>query len=167
MTIRVADLSLAAFGKREISLAESEMPALMALREKYVAQQPLAGARIIGCIHMTVQTAVLIKTLYALGAEVRWSSCTHLFDPRPCRCCHGGRWCTLYSRGKAKPKRNTSGALSKRFSRMASRGMPTSYSTTVATLTLMIHEKYPQMLENIHGISEETTTRGPSSLGDA
>ena len=72
---KVADMSLADWGKKEISIAESEMPALMALREKYRASQPLAGARIIGCIHMTIQTAVLIETLIALGAEVRWTSC--------------------------------------------------------------------------------------------
>ena len=72
---KVADISLADWGKKEISIAESEMPALMALREKYRAEQPLAGARILGCIHMTIQTAVLIETLIALGAEVRWTSC--------------------------------------------------------------------------------------------
>ena len=72
---KVADIELAAFGRREITLAEREMPALMALRRRYEASQPLAGARIIGCIHMTVQTAVLIETLTALGADVRWSSC--------------------------------------------------------------------------------------------
>ncbi|MEM7290822.1 MAG: adenosylhomocysteinase, partial [Pseudomonadota bacterium] len=72
---KVADMSLADFGRREIAIAESEMPALMALRAKYKAEQPLAGAKIIGCIHMTIQTAVLIETLRELGADVRWSSC--------------------------------------------------------------------------------------------
>src|SRR5690606_32557297 len=72
---RVADIGLAAWGRREIEIAETEMPALMALREQYRAAQPLAGAKILGCIHMTIQTAVLIETLQALGAEVRWSSC--------------------------------------------------------------------------------------------
>ena len=72
---KVADMSLAEFGRKEIQLAEAEMPALMALRRKYEGEQPLAGARILGCIHMTIQTAVLIETLVALGAEVRWSSC--------------------------------------------------------------------------------------------
>ena len=72
---KVADISLAEFGRKEIALAESEMPALMKLREKYGSSQPLAGAKIMGCIHMTVQTAVLIETLVALGASVRWSSC--------------------------------------------------------------------------------------------
>src|SRR5579862_2595421 len=72
---RVADMSLAAFGRREINLAEVEMPGLMAIREEYAGAQPLAGARISGSLHMTVQTAVLIETLIALGAEVRWASC--------------------------------------------------------------------------------------------
>ena len=72
---KVADISLADWGRREITIAEGEMPALMAMREKYSAEQPLAGAKILGCIHMTIQTAVLIETLQALGAEVRWSSC--------------------------------------------------------------------------------------------
>jgi adenosylhomocysteinase len=72
---KVADLSLAAFGRKEIELAEHEMPGLMALRERHAAAQPLAGARITGSLHMTIQTAVLIETLVALGAEVRWASC--------------------------------------------------------------------------------------------
>ncbi len=72
---KVADISLAEWGRRELEIAEGEMPALMALRDKYSASQPLAGAKILGCIHMTIQTGVLIETLIALGAEVRWSSC--------------------------------------------------------------------------------------------
>ena len=72
---RIADLSLAAWGRREIAIAETEMPGLMAIREEYAAAQPLRGARIAGSLHMTIQTAVLIETLKALGAEVRWASC--------------------------------------------------------------------------------------------
>ena len=72
---KVADISLADYGRREITLAEAEMPALMGLRRRYEADQPLKGAKIAGCIHMTIQTAVLIETLVALGAEVRWTSC--------------------------------------------------------------------------------------------
>ncbi|MBW9250011.1 MAG: adenosylhomocysteinase, partial [Acidithiobacillus ferriphilus] len=72
---KVADISLADWGRKETRIAETEMPALMTIRRKYQAQQPLKGARIAGCIHMTIQTAVLIETLVALGAEVRWSSC--------------------------------------------------------------------------------------------
>src|SRR5476649_1638466 len=72
---KVADISLAGWGRREIAIAETEMPGLMALRSEYGASQPLKGARIIGCLHMTIQTAVLIETLVHLGASVRWSSC--------------------------------------------------------------------------------------------
>src|SRR5215208_2510405 len=72
---KVADLSLAAWGRKEIAIAETEMPGLMAIREEFAAQQPLRGARIAGSLHMTIQTAVLIETLKALGAEVRWASC--------------------------------------------------------------------------------------------
>ena len=72
---KVADISLAGWGRKEIQIAETEMPALIALRDKYAGEQPLEGAKILGCIHMTIQTAVLIETLIALGAEVRWSSC--------------------------------------------------------------------------------------------
>ena len=71
---KVADISLADYGRREITLSEAEMPALMGLRRRYQAEQPLKGAKIAGCIHMTIQTAVLIETLVALGAEVRWTS---------------------------------------------------------------------------------------------
>ncbi|HKQ30767.1 MAG TPA: adenosylhomocysteinase, partial [Burkholderiales bacterium] len=71
----VADISLAAWGRKEIQIAESEMPALMAIRQEYAAKQPLKGARVTGSLHMTIQTAVLIETLKALGADVRWASC--------------------------------------------------------------------------------------------
>ena len=72
---KVADITLADWGRKEIAIAETEMPGLMAVREEFAQQQPLAGARITGCLHMTIQTAVLIETLTALGAEIRWSSC--------------------------------------------------------------------------------------------
>ena len=78
---KVADIHLADWGRRELEIAESEMPALMALRKAYRDEQPLAGAKILGCIHMTIQTGVLIETLVELGAEVRWSSC-NIFSTR-------------------------------------------------------------------------------------
>jgi adenosylhomocysteinase len=85
---KVADITLADFGRKEIDLAEKEMPGLMALREKYGESKPLKGARIMGSLHMTIQTAVLIETLVSLGAEVRWCSCNIIFYTRP-RCgCH-------------------------------------------------------------------------------
>ena len=81
---KVKDINQAEFGRKEISLAETEMPGLMALRKEYQGKNPLRGARILGCLHMTIQTAVLIETLVDLGAEVRWSSCCLLYtSPRP------------------------------------------------------------------------------------
>ena len=92
---KVADINLADWGRKEIILAQAEMPALMKLRERYGEEKPLEGAKIMGCIHMTIQTAVLIETLIELGAEVRWSSCNIFFDSRSCssRYC-----CSWYSR---------------------------------------------------------------------
>ena len=85
---KVKDMSLAEYGRREIHLAEAEMPGLMALRREYEESQPLKGARIAGCLHMTIQTDVLIETLSALGAEVTWSSCNIFFYSRPRCCCY-------------------------------------------------------------------------------
>jgi len=84
---KVKDMSLADWGRKEITLAEAEMPGLMALRKEFGASKPLAGARVAGCLHMTIQTAVLIETLVELGAEVTWSSC-NIFDARPRCCCN-------------------------------------------------------------------------------
>ena len=129
---KVADIKLADFGRKEITLAEAEMPALMALRRRYAKEQPLAGARIIGCIHMTIQTAVLIETLTELGAEVRWSSC-NIFStqttPLPPWLATG----IPYSHGRVRPKTNTNGVSNKPFCRMANLGMPTCCWMTVVT----------------------------------
>ena len=110
---KIKDLALADWGRREIRLAESEMPALMRLREKYSAEQPLKGAKIIGCIHMTVQTAVLIETLVALGAAVRWSSCN--ISQRKTK--QRQPWSLPASQsmhGRVKPTKKVSGASNKR-----------------------------------------------------
>ena len=93
---KVADISLADFGRKEISLAETEMPGLMALREEYKGKKPLDGARIVGCLHMTIQTAVLIETLAELGADIRWSSCNIFFHSRSCCCCDCEGWNTSF-----------------------------------------------------------------------
>jgi adenosylhomocysteinase len=122
---KVADLSLAAFGRKEIDLAENEMPGLMATRAKYAADQPLKGARIAGCLHMTIQTAVLIETLTYLGAEVTWSSC-NIFSTQdhaaaaiaaagestPLPLLHMSLMAQVFpsSRGRARLRRSTSGA---------------------------------------------------------
>ena len=109
---KVADMSLADWGRKEIAIAETEMPGLMALRDEYGDDKPLKGARITGCLHMTIQTAVLIETLTALGAEVRWSSCNifstqdHAAAPLPPPACR-------FLPGKKRRKKNIGGASSK------------------------------------------------------
>ena len=91
---KVKDINLAEFGRKEISIAESEMPGLMALRKEYKGKKPLKGAKILGCLHMTIQTAVLIETLVELGAEVRWSSCN--IHTRSCSCSYSQSWNTSF-----------------------------------------------------------------------
>ena len=154
---RVADISLADFGNREIALAESEMPALMALRKRYAAEQPLAGAKIIGCIHMTVQTAVLIRTLRALGAEVRWSSC-NIFSTQD----HSAAAMAL----DGVPVFAWKGETEEEYDwcirqTILKDGEPWQANVLLddgGDLTAMIHQEFPAMLDHIHGISEETTT---------
>ena len=120
---KVADLSLAEFGRKEIRLAEHEMPGLIATRKEFAASQPLKGARITGSLHMTVQTAVLIETLTALGADVRWASLQHLLDPgsrggggrrRPRRDARRTPTGCRCSRGRARRLRSTGGAPTRR-----------------------------------------------------
>ena len=154
---KVADINLAEFGRREISLAENEMPALMALREKYRAEQPLAGAKIMGCIHMTIQTAVLMETLVDLGAELRWSSC-NIFSTQD----HAAA--AIAEKGI--PVFAWKGMNEEEFDwcieqTILSDGKPWDANMILddgGDLTAMVHEKYPEMLERINGISEETTT---------
>ena len=88
---KVKDISLAEYGRKELDIAETEMPGLMALREEFGKGKPLKGARIVGSLHMTIQTAVLIETLTALGADVRWASCNIYLNPGPCRCGYCGQ----------------------------------------------------------------------------
>ena len=106
---KVADISLADWGRREIDIAETEMPGLMALREEYGASQPLQGALIAGCLHMTVQTAVLIETLAALGADIRWSSC-NIFSTQDHAAAAIAATGIRCSPGRVKRKRNSGGA---------------------------------------------------------
>jgi adenosylhomocysteinase len=154
---KVADMSLADFGRREIELAEAEMPALMALRKKYEKDQPLKGAKILGCIHMTVQTAVLMETLKHLGAQMRWSSC-NIFSTQD----HAASAMVANNI----PTFAWKGETEEEFlwcieQTILSDGAPWDANMVLddgGDLTAMLHEKYPQMLKNIHGISEETTT---------
>ena len=154
---RVADIGLADFGRREISLAEAEMPALMALRHRYAGEKPLAGARIVGCIHMTVQTAVLIETLMALGAEVRWSSCNIFSTQDHAAAAMAAGGIPVFA-WKGETEEEYEWCIEQT---LLSNGQPWNANLLLddgGDLTQMVHERYPQMLNDIHGISEETTT---------
>ncbi|MDC0379673.1 adenosylhomocysteinase [Litorivicinus sp.] len=154
---KIKDLSLAEWGRKEIRLAESEMPALMRLREKYQAEQPLKGAKIIGCIHMTVQTAVLIETLVALGAEVRWSSCNIFSTQDEAAAAIVAAGIPVYA---WKGQTNEEGEWCVEQT-ILKNGRPWDANMLLddgGDLTAMVHEKYPEMLDRIHGVTEETTT---------
>ena len=154
---RVADISLADFGHREISLAEQEMPAMLALRQKYADQQPLRGAKIIGCLHMTVQTAVLIRTLVALGAEVRWSSCNIFSTQDHSAAAMAAEGIPVFA-WKGETEAEYEWCINQSI---LVDGKPWDANLLLddgGDLTNTIHEKYPEMLTHIHGVSEETTT---------
>ena len=154
---KVADIGLAAFGRREITLAEKEMPALMALRQRYVPSQPLKGARIIGCIHMTVQTAVLIETLVALGAEVRWSSCNIFSTQDHAAAAMAEAGIPVFA-WKGETEEEYVWCIEQTILKDGEPWDANLLLDDGGDLTEMIHEKYPRMLARIHGISEETTT---------
>ena len=154
---KVADIGLAAFGRREITLAEKEMPALMALRQRYVPSQPLKGARIIGCIHMTVQTAVLIETLVALGAEVRWSSCNIFSTQDHAAAAMAEAGIPVFA-WKGETEEEYVWCIEQSILKDGEPWDANLLLDDGGDLTEMIHEKYPGMLARIHGISEETTT---------
>jgi adenosylhomocysteinase len=154
---KVADMSLAEFGRKEVTLAEAEMPALMSLRGKYAGEQPLAGAKILGCIHMTVQTAVLIETLTALGAEVRWSSCNIFSTQDHAAACIAAAGVAVYA-WKGQTEEEGMWCIEQTILK---NGVPWDANMILddgGDLTGMVHEKYPAMLDQIHGITEETTT---------
>jgi len=154
---KIADISLAEYGREEIKLAEYEMPALMAIRKKYKSLQPLSGARIIGCIHMTIQTAVLIETLIDLGAEVRWSSCNIFSTQDHAAAALVERGIPIYA---WKGQTNEEGIWCIEQT-ILKNGQPWNANMILddgGDLTEIIHAKYPQMLNSIHGITEETTT---------
>jgi adenosylhomocysteinase len=153
---KVKDISLADWGRKEIAMAEDEMPGLMATREEYGASKPLKGARIAGCLHMTVQTAVLIETLQALGATVRWSSC-NIFSTQD----HAAA--AVAAAGV--PVFAWKGMSEDEFwwcIEQTVRGpdgwTPNMILDDGGDLTLLMHQKYPEMLKDVRGVSEETTT---------
>lgn len=154
---KVADISLADWGRKELTIAESEMPALMKIREKYLAEQPLKGAKILGCIHMTIQTGVLIETLVALGAEVRWSSC-NIFstqDHAAAAVVAGGVPVFAW---KGETEEEYKWCLEQTILKDDAPWEANMVLDDGGDLTQMLHDKYPQVLDSVHGITEETTT---------
>jgi len=153
---KVADMSLAAWGRKEVTIAETEMPGLMALREEYKGKKPLAGARIVGCLHMTIQTAVLMETLVDLGAEVRWSSC-NIFSTQDQAAA------AMVQAGI--PTFAWKGETDEEFWWCIEQTVhgPDGWTPNLilddgGDVTQLIHDKYPELLEGIKGLSEETTT---------
>ena len=154
---KVVDIDLADFGRKEISLAENEMPALMALRDKYKAEQPLQGAKIMGCIHMTIQTAVLMETLKDLGAELRWSGCNIFSTQDHAAAAMAAAGIPVFA-WKGQTDEEFDWCIEQTI---LEDGKPWDANMILddgGDLTHMVHTKFPEMLETIHGISEETTT---------
>jgi adenosylhomocysteinase len=154
---KVADITLADYGRKEIAIAETEMPALMALREKYHAAQPLQGAKILGCIHMTIQTAVLIETLEALGAEVRWTSC-NIFSTQDHAAAAIAANGTAVFAWKGETEEEYEWCLEQQILKDGEPWDANMILDDGGDLTGLLHEKYPQVLEHVHGVTEETTT---------
>ena len=149
---KVADIGLSDFGRREISLAENEMPALMALRDKYRNEQPLQGARIIGCIHMTIQTAVLMETLIDLGAEIRWSSCNIFSTQDHAAAAMAASGIPVFA-WKGETEEEFDWCIEQSILKDGSPWDANMILDDGGDLTTMVHNKYPEMLERIHGIS--------------
>lgn len=153
---KVADMSLADWGRKEINIAETEMPGLMALREMYKGKHPLKGARIAGCLHMTVQTAVLIETLVELGAEVRWSSCNIFSTQDHAAAAIAAAGIPVFAwKGETEEeyvwcvKQTITGP---------NNWHPNMILDDGGDLTVIMHQEYPQLMKDVKGISEETTT---------
>jgi adenosylhomocysteinase len=153
---KVADIHLADWGRKEINIAETEMPGLMTIREEYSSRKPLKGARIAGCLHMTIQTAVLMETLIELGAEIRWSSC-NIFSTQD----HAAAAMAAANI----PTFAWKGENEEEFWWCIDQTIfgpdgwrPNMLLDDGGDLTLIMHEKYPELMKEVHGISEETTT---------
>ena len=153
---KVADMSLAEWGRKEIAIAETEMPGLMALREEYGEHQPLKGARIVGCLHMTIQTAVLIETLTALGASVRWSSCNIFSTQDQAAAAVAAAGVPVFA-WKGETDEEFWWCIEKTISGPDG-WTPNLILDDGGDLTLVMHQKYPEMLKDVKGLSEETTT---------
>ena len=153
---KVADLSLASWGRKEIAIAETEMPGLMAIREEFRGKNPLRGARITGCLHMTIQTAVLIETLLDLGAEVRWSSC-NIFSTQDHAAAAIAETGVPVFAWKGETEEEYWWCVEQTISG-PNGWKPNMLLDDGGDLTQLVHQKYPELLEDIRGVSEETTT---------
>ncbi|WP_418508603.1 adenosylhomocysteinase [Corallibacter sp.] len=154
---KVKDMSLAAWGRKEIELAEAEMPGLMSLREEYKDEQPLKGARIAGCLHMTIQTAVLIETLQALGAEVTWSSC-NIFSTQDQAAAAIAETGTAVYAWKNMTEEEFDWCIEQTLFFGEDRKPLNMILDDGGDLTNMVLDKYPELVPGINGLSEETTT---------
>ncbi|MBX2824062.1 MAG: adenosylhomocysteinase [Gammaproteobacteria bacterium] len=153
---KVADIGLAEWGKKEIRIAENEMPGLMAIREEYKGQYPLKGARIAGCLHMTIQTAVLIETLVDLGAEVRWSSCNIFSTQDHAAAAIAAQGIPVFA-WKGETEQEFGWCIHQTI-KGPDGWVPNLILDDGGDLTVMMHEDYPELLEGVKGLSEETTT---------
>ena len=153
---KVADMSLADWGRKEIAIAETEMPGLMALREEYKGKNPLKGARIAGCLHMTIQTAVLIETLVDLGAEVRWSSC-NIFSTQDQAAAGVAAAGVPVFAWKGETEEEFWWCIEQTIFG-PNNWRPNMILDDGGDLTQIMHEKYPELLKDVRGLSEETTT---------
>jgi len=157
MSYKVADVSLAAFGRKEIEIAENEMPGLMYIRKQHGASKPLKGARIAGCLHMTIQTAVLIETLTALGAEVTWSSCNIFSTQDHAAAAIAATGVPVYA-WKGETEEEYLWCIEQTLNAFPNGQALNLILDDGGDLTSMVHEKFPQYLAGIKGVSEETTT---------
>jgi adenosylhomocysteinase len=153
---KVKDISLAAWGRKEIAMAQDEMPGLMALRAEFGKSKPLAGARIVGSLHMTIQTAVLIETLTALGASVRWSSCNIFSTQDQAAAAIAATGVPVFA-WKGMTEDEFWWCIEQTL-RGPDGWTPNMILDDGGDVTKLMHEKYPAMLKDIRGISEETTT---------
>jgi len=153
---KVADISLAEWGEKEIEIAETEMPGLMSLREEFGSKNPLKGAKIAGCLHMTIQTAVLIETLIELGAEIRWSSCNIFSTQDHAAAAIAKKGIPVFA-WKGETEEEYWWCVEQTIHGKDS-WVPNMILDDGGDLTLVMHEKYPELLKNVRGISEETTT---------
>ena len=153
---KVADISLADWGRKETTIAETEMPGLMALREEFGPSQPLKGARIAGCLHMTIQTAVLMETLTALGAEIRWSSCNIFSTQDQAAAAMAAAGLPVFA-WKGETEEEANWCIEQTI--IGPNGWrPNMILDDGGDLTIMMHEKFPELMADVKGLSEETTT---------